>query len=104
MVLLTGVKARSLAARGTWLALYVMIRGNYPESAGVVVGADIPRFLQVNCHMHVSPARLAHHLASFSLRKLPFGWIMRIPWNTMAQSMRNRLGQGIAGYRYLGHS
>jgi hypothetical protein len=71
-----------------WVPLFLLIRGYYPENR-TQTGRDIPKFLKTNCHMNISPASLAQH-------------IMRVDWTSIPVTMRNRFGQGIARYRYLG--
>ena len=45
-----------------WVALFLLIRGHYPENR-TQTGRDVPKFLKTNCHMNISPARLAQHMA-----------------------------------------
>ena len=83
-----------------WVPLFLLIRGYYPENR-TQTGRDIPKFLKTNCHMNISPASLAQHMARFKLDKIPRYWIMRVDWTSIPVTMRNRFGQGIARYRYL---
>jgi hypothetical protein len=83
-------------------ALHVMIRGDYGKSTGTAAGADVPAFLSQICGMRVSPAALSAGLCSFSIEKVPKGWIKGLQWSDMAQSVQQRLGLGLAGYRLLG--
>lgn len=85
-----------------WMALFIMIRGNYPSSGSSVVGADVPAFLATTCGMKISPKALAESLASFELEKLSLEWIRAINWSGMHQSIQQRLALGLAGYRLLG--
>jgi hypothetical protein len=41
------------------------------QKNGTKTGKDIPKFLKANCHMKVSPACLAQHMASFKLQEDP---------------------------------
>lgn len=85
-----------------WTALFLMLRGSYPESTGQIRGKDIPSFLVSICAMDESPAATADGLASFQLKKINPSWIKSITWNTLAQPIRQRLALGLAGYRQLG--
>jgi hypothetical protein len=85
-----------------WTAIFLMLRGSYPESRGKTLGQDIPAFLVNICGMDESPADTAAGLASFSLQKINPGWIRWIEWSKMAPAIRQRLGLGLAGYRNLG--
>lgn len=85
-----------------WTALFLMLRGSYPESDGVEVGRDIPAFLVNICGMNISPKEVAEGLASFDLKKINCGWIKSIKWDGLAPAIKQRLALGLAGYRLLG--
>lgn len=85
-----------------WTAIFLMLRGSYPSSAGTTVGSDIPAFLVNTAGMKESPAATAAGLASFDLSCIPTGWIRYIPWNLFAPEIKQRLALGLAGYRSLG--
>jgi len=95
--LITTAKQRLL-----WTALFLMLRGSYPESVGNDVGRDVPAFLRNICGMNESPANVAQGLASFDLKKIEPVWIRGITWSTFAAAIKQRLGLGLAGYRMLG--
>lgn len=83
-------------------ALHIMIRGDYGKSSGTLTGVDVPQFLGKICGMKVSPLALSEALCSFEIQKVPKEWITELEWSDMAQSVQQRLGLGLAGYRLLG--
>jgi hypothetical protein len=85
-----------------WTAIFLMLRGSYPESQGMRIGSDIPAFLVNICQMKESPADTANGLASFSLGAVNPRWIKKIDWSKFASPIRQRLALGLAGYRQLG--
>lgn len=85
-----------------WTALFLMLRGSYPEGQGQNLGKDIPSFLVNICGMNEAPGITAAGLASFELKKINPSWIKSINWGSLAQSIRQRLALGLAGYRQLG--
>lgn len=85
-----------------WMAIFCMLRGSYPSSAGNSTGSDVPAFLRNICGMSMSPAELSSSLASFDLVNIPLSWIRQIQWSGMHASIRQRLALGLAGYRMLG--
>lgn len=85
-----------------WMAIFLMLRGSYPEATGNAIGADVPAFLRTICGMNESPAQLSAELASFPLSGVNPGWIRVINWTGMASAIRQRLALGLAGYRALG--
>lgn len=85
-----------------WTALFLMLRGSYPQSEGQAIGQDIPAFLVNIAGMNEPPAVTARGLASFSLINIPSGWIRHIDWQGFAPEIRQRLALGLAGYRLLG--
>jgi len=84
-----------------WTAIFLMLRGSYPESRGMVTGSDIPAFLVNICGMNESPFDCASGLASFNLGSISPLWIREIQWSQFAAPIRQRLGLGLAGYRSL---
>lgn len=84
-----------------WTAIYLMLRGGYPESTGSRPGADIPAFLVNICGMKESPATCAAGLASFDLKSINPEWIREIQWRTFAAPIKQRLALGLAGYRSM---
>jgi hypothetical protein len=84
-----------------WTAIFLMLRGSYPESKGKVPGTDIPAFLTKICGMDESPFDCASGLASFNLSSVSPQWIREIQWAKFAAPIRQRLGLGLAGYRSL---
>lgn len=84
-----------------WTAIFLMLRGGYPESSGMVPGKDIPAFLTKICGMNESPADCANGLASFNIGSINPQWIREIKWSQFAAPIRQRLGLGLAGYRSL---
>lgn len=84
-----------------WTAIFLMLRGSYPESAGMQPGTDIPAFLLNICGMDESPLNCATGLASFGLKSISPTWIREIKWNTFAAPIRQRLALGLAGYRSM---
>jgi len=85
-----------------WTAIFLMLRGSYPEAQGSRVGTDIPAFLVNICQMKESPADTANGLASFPLGAINPRWIKKIDWSKFAGPIRQRLALGLAGYRQLG--
>jgi len=85
-----------------WAALFIMLRGAYPESKTGTLGADVPAFLKNICGMVETPAATAEALASFPLTNINPGWVRAIKWDVMAPAIRQRLALGLAGYRALG--
>jgi hypothetical protein len=84
-----------------WTAIFLMLRGSYPESTGMTTGSDIPAFLVNICGMNESPSDCAAGLASFNLGSISPLWIREIKWAQFAAPIRQRLGLGLAGYRAL---
>lgn len=84
-----------------WTAIFLMLRGSYPESATKVIGKDVPAFLSKICEMDESPLECANGLASFNLKSINPGWIREIQWGQFAPPIKQRLGLGLAGYRAL---
>lgn len=84
-----------------WTAIFLMLRGSYPESTGTATGSDIPAFLVNICGMNESPCDCAAGLASFKLSSISPLWIREIQWSQFAAPIRQRLGLGLAGYRSL---
>jgi hypothetical protein len=84
-----------------WTAIFLMIRGGYPESDTKVVGRDVPAFLVNICEMKETPLECATGLASFPLSSIDPRWIREIQWSQFAAPIRQRLGLGLAGYRAL---
>jgi hypothetical protein len=84
-----------------WTAIFLMIRGSYPESKDKIVGRDVPAFLSKICGMTESPWECADGLASFPLGSINPNWIREITWSKFAAPIRQRLGLGLAGYRAL---
>lgn len=84
-----------------WTAIFLMLRGSYPESQGSVIGTDIPAFLVNICGMNESPSECAAGLASFGLKSINPAWIRQIQWSTFASPIRQRLALGLAGYRAM---
>jgi len=84
-----------------WTAIFLMLRGGYPESKGKVTGTDIPAFLVKICGMNESPFDCANGLASFNLASINPQWIREIQWSQFAAPIKQRLGLGLAGYRSL---
>lgn len=84
-----------------WTAIFLMLRGSYPESKGMQSGTDIPAFLTKICGMNESPHDCASGLASFNLGSISPQWIREIKWSQFAAPIRQRLGLGLAGYRSL---
>lgn len=85
-----------------WTALFLMMRGSYPQSEGQTLGQDIPAFIVNIAGMNESPANVARGLASFNIQNVPAGWIRYIDWTGFAPEIRQRLALGLAGYRLLG--
>lgn len=83
-------------------ALHIMIRGDYGSATGTAQGTDVPSFLSKICGMKVSPKALSDGLCSFEIQKVPKEWIKHLAWGDMAQSVQQRLGLGLAGFRLLG--
>jgi len=84
-----------------WTAIFLMLRGSYPESKGMTMGSDVPAFLSKICMMTESPFDCASGLASFNLGSINPNWIREINWSQFAAPIRQRLGLGLAGYRAL---
>lgn len=84
-----------------WTAIFLMLRGSYPESQGMQSGSDIPAFLLNICGMDESPEKCAKGLASFNLKSISPAWIREIQWTTFAAPIRQRLALGLAGYRSM---
>jgi hypothetical protein len=84
-----------------WLAIFLMLRGSYPEAAGTQVGTNVPSFLVNICGMRISPHELSFALASFDLKKINPGWVEAIDWRGFAPEIRQRFALGLSGYRML---
>lgn len=82
--------------------LYIMIRGSYPKSEGLVIGTDVPAFLKSIVGMDISPLAVSQSLASFPIEKVPIGWVRLIKVGGMAQAIKQRLALGLPGYRMFG--
>lgn len=94
--------AAELGKRMAWMALHLMIRGNYPEVDTQEPGKDVPQFLLETFGVQETPRAVSRGLASFPLSKIDPGWIKVIDWGTAGPEIRQRLGLSLAGYRLLG--
>lgn len=84
-----------------WLAIFLMLRGSYPEAAGNQVGTNVPSFLVNICGMRISPHDLSDSLASFDLKKINPSWVKAVDWRLFAPEIRQRFALGLSGYRML---
>lgn len=82
------------------LVIFCLLRGSYPSSTGVAVGADIPAFLSTTMGMKESPDELAKKVATFALADLSMDWIKLFPVHELPSTIRNRLALGMPGYRH----
>lgn len=82
-----------------YVALYVMLRGNYPTSSTANPGSDVPAFLINIMKFDKAPIHYAEKAASFVLKKIDPAWIKHIPWNEAGVEVKNRLALGLPGYR-----
>lgn len=92
-----------LAARQSlcWMAIYIMIRGDYYTSDNTQTGRDIPAFLINTFGMDGTPQELRARLSSFPIQKVPHDWVRYLKWSSLSQKVRQRLGLQLAGYRSL---
>ena len=88
---------RILAAQsslGVFL-MFVMVKGHWPSSRTIRLGADIPAFLANTMWMNYSPADLADRVASFSLAKLDPCFLKTLPFQNFGSAFVTRFFMGV---------
>jgi len=95
-------KSPDMLGRALFFQFFMILtRGSISRATGTTVGSEVPAFLVNILNMREAPRVYADRLATFDLGLLDPGWVRYIEFGPLGVECRNRLGLGVAGYRWF---